>query len=174
MSKIYLVLGVFSLALLAMGDASAMCGGGGMSGGGRRGGGGVRVTGHGGSHQAAEKETFKKWELPAAETVSTLDFSKLEGVLSQLDLSTEQSKKIDEVKAELATESARLAKTQDEKRSAYQQAGCEASARVAAKEVIGAAASCKAFDAQARFTLALGNVLNAEQMKKYRELIAKA
>lgn len=175
MSKAYLVLGALSLTLLAMSDASAMCCGGGMAGGQSRGGSGLRVTGHGGcGQQAAEKESFRKWALPAAETVSTLDFTKLEGVLSRLDLNTEQAKKIGEAKTEVSAESARLARTQDEKRAAYQQAACEASARVAASEVIGIAALCKAFDAQARFTLALGNILNAEQMKKYRELIAKA
>ncbi|MCK6474600.1 MAG: hypothetical protein L6R28_23015 [Planctomycetes bacterium] len=171
MSRCIMIIGVLSLALLAMGDALAMNSGGGY----RRGGGGIHVVNQGGGNgqKGQAKEDFKRWELPAPETVSSLDFAKIESALSQLELSAEQSKKIGEAKTEVAAESARLAKTQDEKRAAYQRAACEASARVAAMEVVGVAATCKAFDAQARFNLALGNILNPEQMKEYRALIAK-
>ncbi|MCW8131684.1 MAG: hypothetical protein KIS92_15165 [Planctomycetota bacterium] len=160
----------FALAAFSA-DALAMCGGGGVGGGVGGGGSGMRVGGHG-SRKPAEP-SFKKWALPSPESAPSFDTSKWDAFKRGIDLTSEQSDKIAAARQKLQDELAGLAKAQDESRAAYQKCSCEASARAAAGKVAYAAQALKAFDPNARFASALANILSNEQMKQYREYVAK-
>ena len=165
------VFGLLAL-VLASSDASALCAGGGMMGG--RGMGGISSVSHGGGGgiRKAEKK-FQKWELPAAVEPAKLDTARFDEVASSLGLSSEQLAKVEAAKKDIRSNIEQLAKAQNEARSAYAGAPGEITCTAVARDVMGAAAACKSFDAKLKFESTLALILTFDQRAKYRELMTK-
>ncbi|GMV82398.1 MAG: hypothetical protein AMXMBFR7_35820 [Planctomycetota bacterium] len=169
-------------------DAFALCGGGGRSGGGRVGvrsggqpagkrgsvvTGGLGARGTGGDGQSSCGQTAQKFPLPAAVEIASLDTRKFDAVVSGLNLSAEQTERVDALKRSIRAEAEKLVKEQSSARLTYERTACPVACQTIARDVVEAAGACRSFDPNRKFVAGLKTILDATQFGAFRELASR-
>lgn len=115
-----------------------------------------------------EGESFKKWELPAAEKAVELDTASFDAVYESLKLSNAQFERIAALCLKLAQETAVLVAAQELARQGYDKAEDEAGASAWARCVVTAGEKLKRFDPNREFASGLAGILTQVQFKAWQ------
>lgn len=117
------------------------------------------------------EETHKKHveQMPPAENIPDLDTSDFNRVDGKLDLTKDQSDKIDEAKRKIQEKISQLKKNQEEARKSFENAK-EDECPAKAVQMNAAAQACKIYNPHAEFASALASILSRDQRLKMQEL----